>query len=91
MSRKFRSWRRSAALSQLARSPGSAAVLLLVLDDGSETITFPRLNWAVVMIVSIAVIGVAVLIAIAVSTADFNETPTPLPPATCDLFCPTPA
>ncbi|MRH89216.1 hypothetical protein GFY24_17470 [Nocardia sp. SYP-A9097] len=90
MSGKSQSWWRGALLSQLARSSGSAAVLFLVLDDGTETFTFPRLNWLIVLIASISVIGLAVLIAIAVSSAHFDEPSTPNPPATCSLFCPTP-
>lgn len=83
-------WWRGAVLSQLARSSGSAAVVLLVLDDGTEVFSFPRLNWAVVTITAGLVIGAVVLIAILVDHAEFDESPPPPPPAICEPFCPTP-
>ncbi|QLY29658.1 DUF3104 domain-containing protein [Nocardia huaxiensis] len=86
-------WWLGTVLHQVSRSPGtSAAVLFLVLDDGTEVITFPRLNWAVVAIVLLAILGAGVALMILISAADFDDAPTPgpAPPATCDMFCPAP-
>lgn len=77
-------------LSQLARTSGSAAVLMLVLDDGTEVFSFPRLNWAVVVITAGLIIGAVVLVAIVVDHAEFDEAPAPAPPAICEPFCPLP-
>ncbi|MEV6771877.1 hypothetical protein AB0N05_24955 [Nocardia sp. NPDC051030] len=85
-------WWRNAAITQLSRSGAGAAVLFLVLDDGDEVITFPRLNWAIFLIIFTAILTAATAVMILVSTAHFDDSPTPttIPPATCDLFCPQP-
>ncbi|MVU80968.1 hypothetical protein GPX89_27425 [Nocardia sp. ET3-3] len=85
-------WWRNTVLQQLSRSPLSTAVVFLALEDGSEVITFPRLNWAVVATAFAAVLGIAIGLLILVSSAHFDEPqpPTPTPPASCAPFCPTP-
>ncbi|MFF2555996.1 hypothetical protein ACFVUS_33645 [Nocardia sp. NPDC058058] len=65
-------------------------MLFMVLEDGTEAITFPRLNWAVVVIASALAVGLAVVIAIVVGSAHFEQTPAPEPPASCEPFCPMP-
>ncbi|MEC3918900.1 hypothetical protein [Nocardia sp. CDC160] len=85
-------WWRNTVLQQLFRSPGSAAVVFLALDDGDEVITFPRLNWGVVATAFALILGLAIGLMVLVSSAHFDapQTPTPTPPAACDPFCPTP-
>ncbi|MGW4248913.1 hypothetical protein [Nocardia sp. NPDC004722] len=85
-------WWRNTVLYQLSRSPTSAAVIFLALDDGSEVITFPRLNWGVVATAAAAVLGIAIGLMLLVSSAHFDvpSTPAPTPPASCAPFCPTP-
>ncbi|WP_067824082.1 hypothetical protein [Nocardia inohanensis] len=84
-------WLRT-VLHQVARSPGSAAVAFLVLEDGTEIFTFPRMNWAILLAALAAIIGIATAIMIMVATANFDDapTPTPSPPETCEMFCPAP-
>ncbi|MBL1078811.1 hypothetical protein JK358_30845 [Nocardia sp. 2] len=84
-------WWLGTVLNQLSRSPGvSAAVVFLVLDDGTETFTFPRLNWAVVMIALLTILGAAAAVMIMVSAAHFDDAPPPVPtaPTACEPFCP---
>ncbi|WP_067542444.1 hypothetical protein [Nocardia crassostreae] len=67
----------------------SAAVIFHILDDGTEVITFPRLNWALVVATATLLQGFAIAVLLVVSTANFDEAP-PVPsvPAACDPFCP---
>ncbi|MEU6583415.1 hypothetical protein [Nocardia sp. NPDC046763] len=76
----------------MSRSPANAAVLFLVVEDGTKVITFPKLNWGVVATASAAVLVIAIAILLLVSTAHFDEpqTPAPTSPASCEPFCPTP-
>ncbi|BEK87839.1 hypothetical protein [Nocardia seriolae] len=86
------SWWRNTVLQQLSRSPATAAVLFLALDDGDEVITFPRLHWGVVAAAFAAVLGIAIGLMVLASSAHFEEprTPAPNPPASCAPFCPSP-
>ncbi|WP_157514343.1 hypothetical protein [Nocardia concava] len=84
-------WWRNAVLQQLSRSPASAAVIFLALEDGDEVVTFPRLNWGVVAAAAAAVLATAVGLLILVSSAHFDEpAPPPTPPVSCAPFCPSP-
>ncbi|MFE3059266.1 hypothetical protein [Nocardia sp. NPDC059239] len=85
-------WWRHTVLSQLSRSPGNAAVLFLVVEDGTKVITFPRLNWGFVAVASAAVLVFAIAVLLLVNSAHFEEpqAPAPAPPASCEPFCPTP-
>ncbi|WP_459960597.1 hypothetical protein [Nocardia sp. IFM 10818] len=77
----------------MARTGVSAAVIFHILDDGSEVITFPRLNWALVLATAILIVGVAIAIMVLVSSAEFDDTPPAVPssPVVCEPFCPPPS
>ncbi|AYF77938.1 hypothetical protein D7D52_33605 [Nocardia yunnanensis] len=81
-------WWRNTVLQQLSRSPASAAVTFLALEDGSEVITFPRLNWAVVLTAFVAVLALAVGLLVLVSSAHFDEPQSPIPTTSaCAPIC----
>lgn len=85
-------WWRYTVLHQMSRSPATAAVVFTVAADGTQIITFPKLNWAWFTISLAAVLSIGIALIVLIDRAQFDDpvTPAPNPPASCQLFCPEP-